>query len=183
MKDTKFKFIKEFSNTCRLGKEEERRILTRNKSKISYLIYKANGFVTEEIDEWYREYEGNNHGHFARWLVEMGGRKKQLGMIKIAVMHLQNINNVLRCIIKPKEYIPITELDILGIIDRRNGIICIDKYDILKFFPGYFENKELWDYWRTHPIENRIFYAVIRGEYHNYLKDRKKQPTLDDLWS
>ena len=78
----------------------------------------------------------------------------------------------------------------LGIIEGNEGningrlqtwLMCPDKYDILKYFPGYFEKKELWDYWMVHAVNHSTFIATVRGEY-DYLKDRKNQKNIDDAW-
>lgn len=37
-----------------------------------------------------------------------------------------------------------------------------DGNNILEYFPGYFEKKELWDYWRTHTVNHKTFMAVVR---------------------
>lgn len=183
LEDKDLEFIRRLSNTCKLGKDEEYRVLTRNKSKMAYQVYRSKGFTTDEINKWYEEFENNNNEYIPKWLIKMGGRRKEFGMIRLALTQLSNINDTLKCIIKPKGNIPITNLYILGIIEGKDWITCSDKYDVLKYFPGYFGNKELWDYWRTHKVDRNTFYIIVRGKYSNYLKDRKNQKNIEDSWN
>jgi len=161
---------------------DEYRLLYRNKSKISYKLYKIKGFTTDEINRYYEEYEGHNHGYISSWLLNMGGRMKEFAMIKFSVTALSDVDNTLKCIIEPKGNVPITHMKTLGIIEGSDWITCSDKYDFLKYFPGYFKNKELWDYLKVHVIDIRTFYRVVRGIYPNYLKDRKNQKEIEDAW-
>jgi hypothetical protein len=183
LEDKDFEFIKKFSNTCVLGKEEERRILARNKSRIAYRIYRSKGFTTDEINKWYNEFENNSNDYFTKWLVKMEGKKKEFGMIKRAITVLPNINDTLKCVIRKGNNVPTTYMKILGVIEGEDRIRCLDKYNFLEYLPGYFENKELWDYWRSYVVSRNIFYSVVRGEYPNYLKDRKKQKNIENSWN
>lgn len=188
LEDKDFEFIRKFSNTCKLGKEQEHRILQKNRSKIAYRIYKMRGITTEEINRYYKEFENNNNNndkkrHFTDWLVRNGGRRKEIGMIKHAIQSLPDINNTLKCTVGKGNNVPVTYMNILGIIEGEDWIRCSDKYNFLDYFPGYFEMEELWDYWRINLVDRDMFYKVVRGEYPNYLKDRKRQKNIDNAWS
>lgn len=182
-----FGFIKNFSSTCRLSKEEEHRVLERNKSKIAYNVYRGHGFSTDDIKRWHDEYindDTRKEKHFFGWLEQKGDRRKELGNIKRALGNIPFINEMLKCNMKDKDA---RYASALGIISGNENmysrnIRCSDDNNILEYFPGYFANRELWDYWRIHVVDNRTFNSVVRGEYPNYLKDRKNQKNIEDAW-
>lgn len=188
LEDKDFDFIREFSHTCSMSEDEEHRIMARNKSKIAYNVMKKYGFTTDEINSWYDEYESNDTKvkgiTFRSWLREKGDRKKKFSAILGSIGGILSINEMLKCNLK-KSY-AISDSSIIGIIEGNDNnvwskyIRCIDSYNILEYFPGYFEKKELWDYWKVHTVEHRVFVTVIRGEYPNYLEDRKKQNNMFD---
>lgn len=186
LEDKDFEFIKNFSSTCKLSEYEEHRILEKNKSNIAYNILKGCGFTTEEINNFYNEFEKNNEGlRFMSWLMKKGGRKKELGKIRHTISSLPTVNNILKCNMKGD--IRATRLSILGIIEgNENNYFGNDKYARIrysdKYSIGYFDKKDLWDYWRNHTVDNITFNATIRGEF-DYLKHYKNQKTIDDIWS
>ncbi len=183
LEDKEFDFIKE---------KKERRILGKEKYEIAYKIYNRYGFTTEEINRWYNEYRMDNNrttkGLIA-YLSKKGGRERVFANIRLALCNLDAINDMLICNLEPSNRAAIGEVRILGIInsDRNNGknskIICTNEDNILEHFSGYFENKELWNYWMTHYVDYNTFFKVVTGEYPNYLEDRKKQKTIEDSWS
>lgn len=184
LEDKDFEFIRKFSQTCRLSKNEEYRILVRNKSKITYKVLNGYGFNTEDIISWYNEYEKNTENlPFVDWLKIRGDRERKLSLIRDAVCSIIAINEMLKCNMKGGAGSATNPASILGIIRRnaKNSIICSDEYNILEYFPGYIEKKELWDYWRTHVVDNMTFIKTVKGEY-DYLKDRKNQKNIEDAW-
>jgi hypothetical protein len=66
--------------------------------------------------------------------------------------------------------------------DKYAKIQFVDESNVAKYFDGYNSNKELWKYIRIHPIDTKTFYAIIRGKYPNFIKDRNGQKTLEDTW-
>lgn len=184
LKNEDFKFITKISNTCKLNIDEQYRILERNKSKIIYNIYIKHNLTTDEINKWYDEFENNTEGlDFSTWLSKRNDiKQKELGYIKRYGIHrLININDMLRCKCDEGRLKDASYAYNLGIIERNDKYIkCIDRYDILQYFPGYFENKELWNYWKTHSVHFSTFSSVVKGEYSNYLTYVKNQNTLMD---
>lgn len=184
--DKDFGFIRKFSSTCKISKDEEHRILERNKSKIAYNVFKGYGFNTEEINNWYDEYENQDkEDRFLKWLSARGGRVKKFGDVLYAIAHLREVNDMIKCNLKEgKKALHCSR--ILGIIDgnddKYSRIACPDRYKILEQFPTYFEKKDLWDFWKVHMVSHRIFMAVVRGEYPNYLRDYKNQKSIEDAW-
>lgn len=183
-----FEFIRRLSSTCTLSKDEEHRILNRNKSKITYKILKGHGFTTEECIDWRDEYDKNSeHLQFTSWLKKRGGRQKELGDIQQAVNSIAVINDMLKCHSNNYAAYMASILRIIeGIVPGNNNkysrIRCSDNNNILENIPGYFEKKELWDYWRTHTVDHRTFLKVVRGEYPNYLRDIKTQKSIENAW-
>lgn len=112
-----------------------------------------------------------------------------LGNIIGALGNLISINKMLKCHSDHKGYAT-NSAYILRIIDNGGNhkkiinarISCIDKDNILVHFPGYNEKRELWDYWRTHTVDHRIFIMVVKGEYPNYLRDYKNQKSIECTW-
>lgn len=183
LEDKEFDFIKE---------KKERRKLGREKYDIAYKIYKKYGFTSEEINRWYDEYRNDNTKTtkgLAAYLSKKGGRKRDFANIRNALSNLDAIDDMLICNLEPNNRGAINQARMLGIInsDRYNGrnsrIICINEDNILEHFSGYFENKELWDYWKTHYVDHNTFLKVVTGKYHNYLDDRKEQKTIEDCWN
>ena len=169
MKDEDFKFIKKFSSTCQISIDEDERILERNKSKIAYNVYKNCEFNTEEINKWYDEFEKSSKGKgsdFSLWLSNsLDKRQKKLGIIKSqGLRRIININNMLKCQCNEGKLKDSSYAYNLGIIDRDYKYIkCIDKYDILQYFPGYMKNKELWEYLKIYPVYFSTFSSIVKG--------------------
>lgn len=183
LEDKEFDFIEN---------KKERRELGKEKYNIAYKVYKSYGFTTEEIHLWYNEYKLDNKKTtkgLPAYLSRKGGRQRDFAYIRFALCNLDAINDMLVCNLEPRNRAAIGQARILGIIssDRYNGknsmTSCINRDNILEHFSGYFENKELWDYWNTHNVDYNTFFKVVTGEYPNYLKDRKNQKTIEDAWS
>lgn len=192
--DKDFEFINRLSITCNRHRDDDKRVMERNKSIIAFYILKGKGFDTDFINAAYDLYEKNKgkYDSFLRWLRREGSsnKEKEFSDIIRGLGELNYINNVLNCT-QGEDSDHKVLLD-LGIIERIGGshggdkkvrIRFIDVYNIAQYFPGYIRNKELWKYLRDHPIDNRAFYAIITGQYPNFLKDRKRQKNIDDAWS
>lgn len=184
--DKDLDFIRKFSNTCIIGREEEHRILQRNKPKIAYNVLKGHGFTTNEINNWYNEYKNSNETpDFKSWLLKRGGRQELLGKIRNSLNQITTINEILKCNMKDDHRIQY--MTYLRIIegngnDKRARIRCSDNDNIIGYFPGYLEKKELWDYWRIHTVDHNTFLNVIKGKYPSYLKDRRVQKDIEGSW-
>lgn len=158
----------------------------RNRSKIAFKMLKNLNYTTEEITNWYDEFENDSKNgkrrtdkkiRFANYLDEGNPKKKKLADIMYAISNIRYIRELLSC--NMSDHYSTTIASILGIIEgvsknhRHQMIRCTDNYNIIEYFPEYFENKELWDYWRTHAVDYTVFTKVVKGEYPDYLKDRK----------
>lgn len=178
-----FDFITKFSSTCKINKDEDFRILQKNKSKIAYNVFKDCS-ITDEIYNLYDVYEKNTEDlPFTRWLMRRGGKEKEFGKIIEILSSLMSINSMLKCDMNvEKRNNAISYSAILGLIEgngKDNYIKFSDRYNISEYFPGYFEKQELWDYLRIHTIDNKTFIKTVKGEY-DYMKDRKNQKSIED---
>lgn len=197
MCDEDFIFLTKFSATCKRSENEDFRILRKNRSKIILNVLKGHRFTMEEVNNIYNlfKFKGDDgqYKSLLTWLMrkEQGRTNRQLEYGYIRDIRLEHINNVLNCMIdngaKDDSKQPRNSRSLLymllssGLFDKGNDrIYFVDKYDIAQYLPGYIRNIELWNYLKTHSIENRLFLMVIRGEYPNYLEDRKKQNNMFD---
>lgn len=172
--------------------------LDRNRSRIEYNLLKWKKFTTDEINDIYKLFKEKNkknlkYDAFTSWLLrkEANNREKEYGYICLSLGYLDHIDEILRCSSTKDHlgfYLHICEK--IGII-YRNGhpnnnstrIYIVNEPNILQFFDGYLENKELWDYLKNHPIDNRTFKTIIIGEYPKFLKERKNQKNIEDAWN
>lgn len=185
-----------------LIESEDTKVLRKNRAKIILNILKGHAFTMEEINSVYTLFKSNGkHTSLKPWLMrkEQGRTNRQLEYGYVRDIRLRHVDNVLNCEIvgnnnrgnnntDPKQ--PRNSRSLLYMLlasglfsqDRYENIYFVDKYDISQYFPGYLKNKELWDYLKTHFVDINVFNKIIRGEYPNYLKDRKKQLNLEDAW-
>jgi hypothetical protein len=160
--------------------------IDKNRHKIAFKILKKDSFSTEEINDWYDEYERDGINgirdkskkiRFTSYLKNENSKKKRLYYIMQSIGNLRYIKEMLACNMIDEHSLSFAAN--LGIIEgisknhRYNRIRCSDNYNILEYFSEYFEKKELWDYLRTHTADYSTFLKVVRGEYPDYLRDRK----------
>lgn len=182
-------------------KEEDMVILTkfgiseldRNRANIEYNILKWKMFSTDEINSLYKKYKENRSESikFDQWLTreDSSDREKEYGYICQTLGQLNYINDALSCELSRNEKVTIF-LRRTGLIHRNGGgtndkfarITFVDNPNIAQYFSGYIKNKELWDYLRVHPVDTRTFHTIVRGEYPNFIKDRKNQKSIDNAW-
>ncbi len=192
--DKDFSFLSNVSMTCNRGKDEDFRVITKNRANITLCVLKGRGFTNHEINNMYNLYRGNNkeYGSFNSWLSREGctEREKEYYYMRKSI-NLEFVNNVLSCTIdindggsqhgsRSHRYM----LIYLGLVDvdKYDRIYFVDKCDIAQYFPGYIRKKELWDYLRTHNVSQKTFYAIIRGET-DYLWWIKNQTTIEEAWN
>lgn len=186
--DNDFSFITRFSSTCKINKDEDYRILQKNKSYIAYNVLKGCNFSTEEINNWYSEFEKlDKKGEklkFGQWLNKFDDdRHKKLSRILQSLGFLEHINKLLRCEIEDHRALaPASSICLIEGNGKNNSsrIGFPDSYNISGYFPGYFARKELWDYLRTHTVGHKTFLSIIKG--YDYMKDLRGQKNIDDAW-
>ena len=168
-----FDFLKEMSQICTFGHENDERILNRNKLKIFRNVVLGNSFDQKEIDDFYKSFNKRiekNIQNSASFFIKYGNERCKLyGYISQAIGDLKNTNSILNmnCLdIKHKQSILY-----LGIFDvvhsygncKGNIINFIDKFDICKYFPGYLRNKEQWDGYKGNNLTHSTFIMIANG--------------------
>lgn len=186
-----FDFLKNISQVCSVGENNDERILTRNKLKIQRNVLFGHKFIQEEISRFENEFDNRADKNIAqsnRYFMKSDDEKCRLyGNILYLIANLSTTNNMLSCTLKDKLKRTINMI-ILGIFeqndfngnDRNANIQFIDKFNIAQYFPGYIRNKQLWDYCKK---TQRIFTmnefrGIVEGTF-NY-DFIKKQSTLLD---
>jgi len=185
-----WKFLTKMSQTCKISKNSDHRILEKNKVNIYYNILKILRFTTEEINIIYNSYIKNKEKstNFEKYLRRKGctNRESIYGNIMYGITYNVMINDALSCSLENIDTHIVFYGVVLGIFERNevssgSQILSIrfsDKYNIAKYFPGYIRNKEMWDYLKTRWLNRSNFYGVITG---NYTYDLiKKQSTIFD---
>ncbi len=183
-----FDFLKEVSQTCSIGYDNDERVLNRNKLKIFHSVIKGYNFTQEEITNFENEFDNRGDTKYVKstdyFHNSNDERCKLYGSILSVFRNLSIINNILSCNCSKHVVYCIT----LGILyqnefraDNHNSYIkFIDKFDVAKYFPGYIKNKEMWDYCK---IKQRLFssnefYGIIEGTF-NYEFIKKQSSLLD----
>jgi len=201
MNDEDFSFLLKVSMTCKKGEEDDLRIIQRNKLKIALKSLRGHGFTTGEIKNLHKAYYGRNDKKdkktkdFNAWLVREGHSDRELECRHLynAISNLPMVNKILSCCCDDKSIgTGVMSGFYLGLFVRnREDIHANDKtirihfadiYGIAQHIPGYLRKKELWNFLRTHPVNQKTFYAIIRGET-DYLWWAKNQTNIDDAWS
>lgn len=199
MCDRDFNFLTKFSTTCKRSEGEDFRILQKNRAKIILNVLKGHEFTMEDVNAIYNLFKsrGNDSKYksIMPWLMrkEQGRTDRQLEYGFVRDLRLEHINNVLSCTIfsnnnssgQPRNSRSLLYMLLSsGLFDRDKygRIYFTDRYNISQYFPGYIIKKDLWDYLRTHGVDERTFSAIIRGET-DYLWWMKNQTTIEDAWN
>ncbi len=171
-----FDFLKDISQTCIIGYNNDERELNRNKLKIYKNIIKGHKFTQEEIDNFYSilndEDDKSNKSRSRDYFIKSKNKRCKLyGTIILSVSHLDDINNIMNMSEKSIQDIRISRqhLIYMGIFDnngacgRENIVKFVDKFDICKHFPGYIRNREQWESYRNININYGTFISIVSG--------------------
>ena len=199
--DEDFNFLLKISTTCKKGEDDDLRIIQRNKLKIALNAFRGHGFVGSDIKKLHVAYynredkKDEKTKDFNAWLVREGHSDRELECRHIynAISNLPTVNKILSCCCNDKSIgTGVMSAFSLGLFERNNKdvhandksirIHFTDIYSIAQYIPGYSKKKDLWDFIRTHPVSQKTFYAIIRGET-DYLWWIKSQANIDDAWS
>jgi len=166
-----FDFLKQISNTCPLGYNNDERVLNRNKLKIYTNVTFGNYFKQEEIDDFYTIYENRSNKNIkksaARFFTESNDKRCKLyGHILMSIGNLPSINNILnmnanKSNIDNNRYS--IDLEIFNKIGNSNIIKFVDKFNICQYFPGYIRNKEQWNSYRNTNLNHETFKMIANG--------------------
>jgi hypothetical protein len=183
LKDSEYNILTKFKITD----------LDRNKHAIEYNVLKWKGFTTDEINKTYFDFiRGNNNNRLESYLNRNNAtnREREYGKICIALGQLNGVNKILNCYDADVNHCVAFCRD-LGLFNKDGGngqgtyatTYLTDHANIVQYFDGYENNKELWEYLRIHHIATKTFFKVIKGEYPNFLKDRQGQTNIEDAWN
>ncbi len=188
-----FEFISKISQTCSVRRESDERILERNKLNILSNVLEWYKFTTDEFNKMYDAFKLSKSGDFDEWLNRDGHTEREIlyYYINHAMTTLKDINNVLalRVDIDKKSNIRTYShyMKILGLIDAKNVgrvadmRIFTDYAKIAEYFPGYIENKGLWD-----SLRDRYFkYDTICGLATGMIDEKNLncQISIEKAWS
>lgn len=166
-----FDFLKDISQTCILGYENDERILNRNKLKMFRDILRGHNFNQDDI---YRviEYAKNNKQN--REKLEMFARRQKDKRIKLygSVLHatgrLPSINNLLDMNTNNHNQYMEGKWDasFIGIFDLYGDSHSatarfVDRFNVCKYFPGYLRNKDIWDKLRGINLTSRQLENIV----------------------
>lgn len=165
-----FNFLNEVSMTCKVGQNEDYRVLDRNKFKIISNVLKGYEFTSEELFNFKEDFIKSGQNIFNNWLQRNGSsdRETLFGSILRSCGSLEFINQILDCaddgtkLTRSNKYL----LTILGLFEvegeARGAVTSFkDKFEIANFFPGYEKNKTIWNYLRTNEITLETLHKII----------------------
>jgi|GEM_PF-3423221 len=168
-----FNFLNEVSMTCKVGKNEDYRILDRNKFEIISNVLKGYDFTSEELFNFKEDFIKSGQNNFNGWLQRNGSsdRESLFGMILRSCGNLEFINQILDCaddgtkLTRSNKFL----LTILGLFEvkgeARGAVTSFkDKFEIANFFPGYERNKTIWNHLRTNEITLETLREIITGK-------------------
>lgn len=166
-----FDFIRDISVTCKIGKDDDFRILTINKDLIFENVLDGNGFTTDYIYKirsiWKSVHKKEKGSNFKLWCTKQNDdRIKLLGYMMLNINNLNFINDVFAGkIIMNKGQASATIVGIFDIKGVQNATIkFVDRFDICQYFPAYLRNKVIWDRLRGCSLNSRQFYNVTTGK-------------------
>ncbi len=170
-----FDFLKDVSQSCEIGYDNDERVLNRNKLKIFANIMIGYNFTQEEIDKFYNEFNNNNDKKqrcTPFFIKSNNERCKLYGIILRSIWELEIINNILDMNIKDnntnyrntKQDLSIIKIfEVIGTHGRGNLVRFVDKFDICKYFPGYIRNKVQWDGYKGNNLTYSTFTMIVNG--------------------
>lgn len=186
-----FEFISDISMTCTYKENSDDRILEKNRMKIYNAVFIGQNFTTEEyhnikLNFSNRQEDGKYEG-LSNWLLRNGRTDREFLLYCIinAVANVQHINKIIDC---NSDVCHLQEMETLGIIEinykkgkerigNKNIRICfVDKFDILKYLPGYIRNKTIWDELKRRCIYINYmttFRSIVTGQDTSWLDIQK----------
>ncbi len=180
-----FDFLKDVSQTCPLGYENDERVLERNKLKIFYNVIKGYNFTQEEINKFENDFDNRYNKKekldSSRFFVKYGNERcKIYGYIIQSTGSLPGINNIMNMNNNDgiNKFLSV-QLGIFEIIGNHirgrdgNHMRFIDRFNICQYFPGYIRREKCWLTYKGREMDGDTFSNMCRGMY-------KNSNTLDD---
>ena len=165
-----FNFLNEVSMTCKVGHNEDYRILDRNKFKIISNILKGYGYTSDELFDFKEDFIKSGQKEFIGWLLRKGcsQRKALFGNILRSCGSLELINQILDCaddgtkLTRSNKNL-LTTVGLFEVKGKSRGAVTSfkDQFEIATFFPGYEQNIHIWSYLRTNEITLETLRKII----------------------
>lgn len=169
-----FDFLSNISMTCKIGYDNDIRILNRNKLIILGKLLKGYCFSQKEIDKFREDWKiSDSKMEFKKFLYKHQNERARLfakiwhcisGYLEAAndILDL-NIENV---DMKHEMYYT----SILGIFEMENRgsnsiAKFVDKFNVCEYFPGYLRNKFTWETLKGKYINGSRLVSIIRRDY------------------
>jgi len=169
-----FDFLKNISQTCKIGYDNDERILNRNKLKIHRNVIKGYNFTQDEIDKFHRDFNERCNEERESALFFMKSDDKRCKLYGYLKRHLNNLSNISNCLdMKNDDRNTKYSLNFIGIIEtlensRKSQIKFVDKFDICKYFPGYVRREKLWLIYKNQEMSNDMFNQLCIGRFLNH---------------
>lgn len=167
-----FDFIRDISVTCKMGKDDDFRVLTKNKDIIYENVLKSNGFTTDYIynvrNIWKATPKQERMGGFKIWCrKQKDDRIRLLGYMMLHINNLNFINDVFNGnIIMNRGQSSAT---IIGIFESEgsrigNKIRFVDKPNVAQRFPAYTKHKDKWDKCKDKWFTAKQLEGIVEGK-------------------
>lgn len=186
-----FDFLSGVSMTCKVGHDDDFRVLDRNKFKILLNLLKGYEFSSDELFKMRNDFSESNRKSFIDWLIRKGSSPREFlfGIILRSAGSLEFVNQILRC----GEEVKLTRqnkntLSVLGLFEvkglAKGAVTCfIDKFYIASYFPGYVHNEKTWEHLRGNYVSLATLRKIITkkidvlhiADQDNEIKHAKKE--------
>ncbi len=192
--------LKDFEFILKISTLREQSVLDKNKFKIMSRVLRWKGFSTKEVNDLYNKFKlsvkvNSDDKNFRKWLCRKGCTEREFELMYAynSVQHLDQIDSMLSCDITDEDNMRTISRDAqkLGLIDSRDtgktvsaGYMRIftDYSNIAELFPGYVNNKELWDDLKTRYVSYNTLCGIVMKKVD--INWWKKQPkSIEDAWN
>ncbi len=174
-----FDFLKNTSQICSIGEDNDERILNRNKLKIFHNVINGHKFTQEEIDMFIEKFDErinkkDKTGAMEFFKKNNNERCKLYGYILQSLGSLSSINKILdmnnsNC--SDRRYaIFMGIFEIIGNYasgNCGNNMKFIDKFNVAQYFPGYLRREEHWLTYKGREMDGDTVSRMCAGAYKN----------------
>ncbi len=170
-----FDFLKNISQTCIIGYENDDRILNRNKLKILKNVLHGYNFTQKEIHKFENDFKNSNEEKRNIYFIKSGDKRCNLyGYILQTITTLKRVNEILDMNNSdPADRRYATCIGVFEIIgnhasgQRGHHMKFVDKFDICKYFPGYLRREKHWLTYKGNELDGKTVSNMCGGMYRN----------------